>query len=293
MHLIKLLLTLLLLSSLAHASDLYIKLGATTSVAQVQQIENILKQKGYQLHIQEEDERYKVYAGAFASQSQALQALQTLQKIFPSAVAVRLRSQTFTQAPKETPQNTQTSNTDHTKKAPTSGERPFFVQLALGFHNTDGKKSGEAEALEPSASGMSYGVGFGYMFSDAYWASIGYDILGTGDVSLNNIYTSLNYNFVHNQNLSAYMGVLVGYSTLSWDSAPQENASTSGPSSFFAGAQVGLNYPFGLEGLSLISTYSLTSFNLKTNLTAEEGQSPSAIEHTLTHKISVGLQYNF
>lgn len=288
MH-IKLLFTLLLLSSLVQASNLYIKLGTTTSAAQVQQIRNIVQERGYALQVEENEERYKLYVGAFSKQSQALQALQTFQKIFPSAVAVKLRSQALAQTPENSQEQTNRKKTP--SSASNAGERPFFVQAALGFHNTGSAISGNAEVKEPGTSGMSYGVGFGYEFSKKFWASVGYDVLGTGDFTLNNIYASLNYNFFQTQDLSVYGGALAGYSSLSWDSSLQEGAQTSGPSSFFAGAQVGLRYPLGLEGLSLFSNYSLASFNLKTAVegTGTEG----SVEQSMTHKIQLGLQYNF
>ena len=293
------LLALLFLCNFAYASDLYVKLGSTTSKPQVQKIQKMVESKGYSLHTQEDGASYKLYVGAFDSQAQAFQALQKLKRVFPAAVAVKLRPQTLTQtsanaqeksAALEKP-SAQKSPKKETKRRKNEGERPFFVQMALGFHNTASEVSGDIAVEEPNASGMSYGVGFGYELSEKIWASINYDMLGTGDVSLSNIYATLNYNFWQTQDFRLYAGALVGHSSLSWDSAPQAGGETTGPTSFFAGAQVGLAYPLGLDGLSLMGSYSLTSYNLKTVL--EDTVKSGAIEQSMTHKLQIGLQYNF
>jgi len=288
-----LLAALLFLCNFAYASDLFIKLGATTSTSQVKQIEKIVKERGYSLHIQEDKERYRLYVGAFSNQAKALEALQSLQGTFPSAVAVKLHSTNFTQTQNRPQKEREGSST---KKSATenasSNERPFFVQFALGFHNTASEISGDITPQELSASGMSYGVGIGYMFNSRFWGSGHYDILGTESVSISNIYATLNYSFWQTQDFSVFAGGLVGFSSLSWDTPPQTGAETTGPSSFFLGAQLGAYYPFGVEGLSVFSSYSLTSFNLKTSI-AEGSDTTGAIEQSMTHKIQVGLQYNF
>lgn len=288
------LIALVLLCNFAYASELYIRLGATTSKTQVAQIDKIVKERGYRLHIQEDEERYRLYVGAFASQAQALQALQSLQAVFPSAVAVRLREGTLakSQNPPKNAKNTQTLEQESQEVSSLASQRPFFVQAALGFHNSASTISGDVAVKEPAASGMSYGVAFGYMFSDRFWGSLGYGILGTGDITISNITSSLNYNFWQTKSLSLYVGALAGYSALSWNTPPQEGAPTVGPSSYFAGAQLGVHYPFGLDGLSLFSSYSLTSFNLKTAI-QDSQNNKGAIEQSMTHKIELGLQYNF
>lgn len=290
---IKLPLTLLLLSTLSYASDLYIKLGTTTSKKQVQQIENIVRQKGYRVSVDDDGKSYRLYVGSFASKLEALEALQRLKPTFPAAVAVKLRPQSLE---KSTPQSSRAESssgaTAEQNRAQKEHNSPFFVQVALGFHNSESSMSGDVEVPSIGASGVSYGVAFGYELSDQIWASVDYDMLGTDSFTLSNIYTTLNYNFFQGEDLDIFAGATVGYSSLSWDSNLLDGGESSGPTSFFAGAQIGVIYPV-MEGFSVVSSYTLRSYKLNTVLTNALESTSGAIEQSMTHKVTLGLQYNF
>lgn len=285
---------LLFVCNFAYASDLYIKLGTTTSQKQVEQIEGIVASKGYRVYVQEDDSSYRLYVGSFATQLDALRALQSLKGVFPAAVAVKLRPQSFENSAAQSPQSSFAGERAQSQKASSQREErsPFFVQVALGFHNSTSDVSGDINVSKPGASGMSYGFGLGYELSEKIWASLNFDMLGTDSFTMTNIYTTLNYNFWHTESLSAFAGGIVGYSSLSWDSNPLGDGESSGPSSFFAGAQIGLIYPVG-EGFSVVSSYALTSYKHNTVLVDEPNDFSGAIEQSITHKIILGLQYNF
>jgi len=275
-------------STLSFASDIYIKLGTTTSNKQVQQIKNIIDSMGYKLYTQQEDAKVHLYTGPHKNKNAALEALQRLKKVFPSAAAVKLRTSTVESNIKES-SNVQNGADDLT--------RPFFVTASLGFHNTKGDLSGTIDTTlieEPKDSGMSYGIEFGYKLNRSVWFGIGYEILGTGDLTINNAYMSANYNFLQASSFDLYGGIVAGYSSLKWNSDPLVDAeSLSGPSSFFAGAQLGISYPLGARGLALIGSYSLLNTSLKTVLSDPNTTTTSTIEHTMMHNLKLGLQYSF
>lgn len=286
----KLLMFPLLFSGIVCASEIYIKLGTTTSPAQVKEIRSLVKQMGYSHHMREDEERFMLYSGPFANKNAALQALQKLKRTFPSAVAVKLREE---QTPPTQSQPTEASrNKENLSK---SSENTFFVGASLGFHNTAADVSGtltQNNINMPSETGLSYGLELGYTLSQTLWFALGYEILSTGDITLDNIYASANYNFYTPEDYTLYAGVLLGNSELSWDSAPLADAtSTSGPSSIFFGIQAGVEYPLNVEDLSLFGSYSLINVDLSTSLSAN-GESAN-VDHSMVHNLKVGVRYSF
>ncbi|MDY0122337.1 MAG: outer membrane beta-barrel protein [Sulfurimonas sp.] len=284
----KLLIFPLLFSGVLCASEIYIKLGTTTSPAQVKEIRSLVKQMGYSHHMREDEERFMLYSGPFANKNAALQALQKLKRTFPSAVAVKLREE---QTP---PTQSQPAQASHNKENHSkSSENAFFVGASLGFHNTAADVSGSITNINmPSESGLGYGLELGYTLSQTLWFTLGYEILSTGDITLDNIYASANYNFYTQEDYTLYAGVLLGNSELSWDSAPLANAaSTSGPSSIFFGIQAGAEYPLSVENLSLFGSYSLINVDLSTSLSAN-GESAN-VDHSMVHNLKVGVRYSF
>jgi hypothetical protein len=285
-----------LLSASLYASGIYVKMGTTTSPKQVQEIKTLINTMGYTFHMREDEERFSLYSGPFANKNAALQALQKLKKTFPAAVAVKLRPEQVAIEQNSTPSE-QNAHKSKSKKNPTEHKYPFSVALSLGFNNISASASGSINSgiiNLPSESGLSYGIEAAYIYSDTLWFAAGYELLGTGDITLSNLYASANYNFHSFDQSTLYAGLLLGNSELSWDSAPLANASsTNGPSSFFYGAQVGINYPLSVANMSLFGSYALMMFDLKTSLIDPSTSNTGSIEHSMAHNLKVGLRYSF
>ncbi|MDY0247549.1 MAG: SPOR domain-containing protein [Methanosarcina mazei] len=278
----------LFFGSITLASDIYIKLGTTASQTQTRQIQTKLHAMGHNLRIEPKGEKSTLYAGPYDTQTKAYRALQLLKQTFPAAVAVKLHAKPDT--PTIQAQSTPTWQTRTREK-----QSGFFVDVALGMMYAKAKANGNINASllqTPSSSGISYTLGGGYRFDTQWSGALYYATLSSGDVTFENIYAGAYYDFLEEQSFSLYGGLLVGMSTLSWDTAPLAGATAnSGSDSFFVGLEAGADYPLGIEGLSLRASYSLLFADHKTSLAY--GTQSGTIEHGMLHNLQLGVRYGF
>lgn len=164
-----------------------------------------------------------------------------------------------------------------------SGGASFFsvdTKIARGRSFTKGSTDNSTGAYE---------LGAGYYIRENIFTELAYQqsMLDLADVD--SIYMSINYAFT-DMMFSPYVGALLGYSTLDWETAPYNagisNDVTSDSSIY--GVQAGASYPL-MNHLSLSAKYQYITLDHILNITNGTGE----IKHNNVQQIFGGLKYEF
>lgn len=270
-------LSFLIFPILLSASGNYIIVTSATSKKQLRLIKSKLKSLGLNMTYKTTKTKYVVYSGPYKNEKNAFIAVKRAKKYFPNARALKKESKTEEQA--------------SVVKQKNSGG--FHVGTALGFASAPSTHEGLVDITEPKNSGLTYSLEGGYTFKNGISLAGGYMRVDTSDLVFDNIYGVVNYRFDDFYNFVPYVGVLGGYSNLTWDTDPIENPSqesNNDSSSFIAGTQIGASYD-GFEYISLYSTYQCLFMGHTTYLS--DGTNDSKLQHKTIHSLQMGVQFNF
>ena len=177
----------------------------------------------------------------------------------------------------------------------TEDENRFFVGAIIGVNslsvNTE-NKSGTITLNTPlDESGYSFNVHIGAKYDENYRVLLSYDYIPVDDVTLQNYYLSINYQF--NTYLNPYLGISSGVSFLDWESDPLTNSSTKdteSEASGFIGLQTGLEYKYNTN-YSIITQLLYQEFFHNTKVT--NGSNEVHIKHDRVFQLGIGLRYSF
>lgn len=250
------LLTILLLPLSANQDYEQIIITKTSSKSSLGSIKQKLNALNIKMFVQKSDNYYKVYSQKFSDKKSANQALNKLRDSFPYARLLL-----------------------HDNVEKKNDINDFFIGFALGFHKLTTNNSS-------SSSGLSYALEAGYNYTRHINSTLAYLNTSTSDVDINNIYTSLNYNFDVSEDFDIYMGGLVGYSTLKLKNFTSSSAS----SAILLGIQTGVMYNFS-DSIGFYTAYQGLSLGHKVDVTA--GATTSSVDVSFLHNIQIGVQYRF
>ena len=203
-----------------------IMITKTSKKRNLQEINKILTKLHVKMYVKKSHSKYIVYTKNYSKNSEINYNLKKIKQYFPSAYIAH------------------NANEKNEKK----GLYNFFISggVAKSFVSTD-------DVNITKTSGMSYSLEAGYYLTEYLYMSAIYEKTDTTDITLSNIYGSVNYNYELTENTNLYAGILMGYSTLELDVA---NATPS--TSLAYGGQIGVSYDV-LGFLPISMTYEALS----------------------------------
>lgn len=209
------------------------------------------------MYLKREGKYSIVYSEEYSNQERAKRVLLRLKHEFPYARVVATQKE---------------------QKEPHKDEREvdnFFISLSAGVMQLS-----SSESLK--SSGMSYTTEFGYFYTSTIFSTFAYSNTSTEDMRVDNIYSSLNYNFDLTQDFAIYSGVVLGYSSLELLNFAQTTPSTA----IIYGLQVGSSYKLS-NSFSLFLQYKGIAMNHTIEL------SDSNLNIDFLHDVELGVAYRF
>ena len=162
-------------------------------------------------------------------------------------------------------------NSSKTKNTPLSKKRDYFVSFGLGMQNISGGGSTTA---------MSYALKAGYIYDADIFMTLAYQKNSSAEISVGNLYTSVDYIFFQEQNSAIYAGGVLGYSQLSKSGFSQS-------ASIALGAEVGYKYTL-YDYLELYSSYQALYLDHIIKL-----QNNQELKFNFSHTLEFGVNYKF
>jgi len=261
----------LITPSFASEKIYQILITKTSKKQNLSKINTKLKAYNVKMYMQKSQKYYLIYSNKYSNITLAKKSLQDIKKEFPSAFIV---SKSINKEDKKT----KTTTKIKIKSNPKNND--FFIALGAGVHNTKIDTTSNQE----SDKDTSYTIEAGYYLNENIFASLAYLSTPLEGVDIQNIYTSLNYQFNMSKNFGLYTGVLAGYSTLELTGYDSSTASNS----MLIGGQIGLVYTL-FEHLSLYSSYQGISFEHIIDIKDDD----SKITFDFIHNVQAGVQLRF
>lgn len=172
----------------------------------------------------------------------------------------------------------------------------FFTYTGLGYSTINAKQNNIFNSVtlanELSTQGFNFNLGLGYKYDNDLIFKVGYQRIMLSDVHLDNAYFGVALELEEFVGFTPYVGALLGYSQLTWDTYPVfniSNVNTKSNSNMF-GLELGASYPI-TDAVSLELMYQLISTDHKARVIKSGAMSD--IEHALVNSIYFGLRYSF
>ncbi len=277
--------------TIASAEYKYIKVTSTPYQEKLWLIKAVLNEMGLRMTFSNTKKTHIVHSGPYKTYASAEYALNKIQRYFPSA---RIMGPVKTYEPPVVVRKPRKVVKRRAVKE-SSIIDDMYMSASLGYGYTPSTyivNNGSDTAEMPSNSSLSYGLELGYKFNRDYRMALSYLNANATDVSFSNIYMSGNYLFESFSNMTPYIGLILGYSQLKWNTSPMPSSefTNSSSSSMLTGTQIGLLYPFSKQ----ISVYTAYQFVLMNHVTyLPPPSSKSELQHNSLHNLQIGLQYNF
>jgi hypothetical protein len=182
-----------------------------------------------------------------------------------------------------------------TKSKEEQKEKGFYIGLAAGYSilgvTKDDISGNMTLNFELKDSGINYGAEMGYYFNNNVFISINYQKTDLEDVSFNNAFATLNYQFYEIYSFSPYIGAIAGYNMITWETSPIDSATEDGSaSSILGGLQIGSDISL-YGGVSLYIFYRYLMMDNITNI--ETATEKTKIEYNSEQNLNMGIKYNF
>jgi len=288
MKIIKISVILLILSTLLYAnSNVYrqILISKTSKIKNLQLIKKRVNSLNIGIIIKKSNNKYFVYSKKIKSKKYAIYLLKKLKPYFPSAIIL-----TYTKNTKKSKKielkNKKTKNknlnTITTKKIQ-NRYKDFFIATAFGMDSISGKTSNYL-ASKINNDDTTYAFESGYYFYENIFSSIKYLNSFTSDISLDSLYSSLNYEVTIIPKTKLYAGAILGLSLLRFEKPKDASDSKS----ILYGWQIGTNYSF-YRYLDIFVSYEGLSINHSVDLSSSD----EYIKLTYIHNLSLGIRYKF
>jgi|GEM_PF-2466275 len=138
-------------------------------------------------------------------------------------------------------------------------------------------------------NGLVFEVGVGYRITPSWSAEMAYQRSTLEIAHLDTFYTDINYNVMPDNPWMPYIGLIVGYTQLTWDEEPyvatvNKDLSSTG---LAYGLQIGLEMPV-TETISLLAKYQYMKHDQQIEILRE-----NSIDHEEQHNIMMGVNYAF
>ena len=154
----------------------------------------------------------------------------------------------------------------------------ILISFGMGLGNIAGDTT-DIVTSKLANSGLSYSLEATYSLYEYLSISAAYQSISTGDIAINNFYTTANFTVDIDEDIGLYSGLLLGQGSL--------KLSNSTPSSaMLKGIQIGLSYKV-YNGVELFSSYQ----GISTGFTI--GNGTSAANFDFIHNFQAGLGYRF
>lgn len=181
------------------------------------------------------------------------------------------------------------------KKPELEDKKEFFAGVILGVNKlsvNSENKTGSVTINSPlDDTAYSFNIHVGTNYNENYRIIANYDHIPLDDITLQNYYLSLNYQW--DRYLNPYVGISTGISSMTWESDPLTNSTskdTESQASGFVGLQGGIEYKYNKD-YSFISQILYQEFFHKTNITS--GSNTAEITHDRVFQLGLGLRYSF
>lgn len=273
------LLLFLLFPSISNAAYTYIKVTKTKKTDKLQAIKSHLKRLGLSSTHRTTKKEYIIYTGPYKNSASAKRALKKVKKYFKYPKIIKTKTKL---------------NTKKVRKQPSSKQlltkKKLFVGGSIGYSSSELTNSASVILQNPPKDkGISYDLHLGYNLTKEMFLTVGYLRSDMQDLVFDNFYGSYNYKFGPYGEYSPYFGVLAGYSKLTWNKSPIDNATSTNTASdsFFAGSQAGIIYN-GYEKIAFYSNYQCLFMNHATAIDVT-----NKLKHKTLHNIQIGVQYSF
>ncbi|MEA3522496.1 MAG: outer membrane beta-barrel protein [Campylobacterota bacterium] len=281
----------LLLTTVLNAQNIYVKAMSATYKKQFYSLSYQLKNHGYNSVVVYNGTLYDMFVGPFQTKKQARKALYSI-NTNPNAELFIVSSHGTFQALHEP--TAQEKNTQQKLEA-SHIHKDYFLALAIGMTKmdiaTDNISGNMVLNSDIDDSGTTFGIEGGLYLNDAIFTTLNYHYQSLSDVNLNNIYMTLNYHFLRDYALSPYIGVLGGYSALSWSTYPIDSIdSDSLGGAFMGGVQLGSDLRIN-QTLSLYLNYQYILLNHETSLVNDTGE--KKITHQSQNNLYIGIKVSF
>jgi len=298
---IRQLLPLFIFISSLHAGNYFIDVESAKTKEQLFSTSYQLDLEGYQCNIARNRSEYTLYVGPFSSLSRAKKVQHALvdhmQMRYSTIVERKHREKILYSSVKQA--SHKPKKTLHVKEKKDRKSEPndndFFIGTALGLLYANTKEKSLTGAIEldsaVSTTGVSVNLEGGYYFSKHIFMTLNYHYLLLDDSNFNNIFMSINYEFLKEKTVSPYVGILGGYSFLNWSEYPISSLqSDATSSSLMSGIVMGANVEI-VNSLDLFIRYQVWIMNHTTTL--ENSQGKMQIEHDFGHNASLGVRFKF
>jgi len=259
MRVVSIILFLSMMFGGAFGADSYeqILITKTSKKSNLKPIKKRLDKINIKMYIKKSNDSYYVYSGKYSLDDSSA-ALKRIVKYFPHAKVIV--------------HNQKDVLTDNSSANKIEDEQNFFVAAAVGITSADNLNS----ALSFNAEG-------GYIFNENIFASFAYLNISDSDVSLHNVYGSINYNINFYEDMGAYFGVLGGYSMLSADSIDE--------SAMLFGLQAATTYNvYGDVDMLLLYQGIYLNYDVDLNQNTNSNQSANL---NMVHNVQLGVKYKF
>ena len=257
-----------------------------------------VKELGYKAHTLEDKDLYKIYAGPFKNNTDARRALSVIQKrMFKSASLVLLVNAKeikykTTIAPSRVKHSSKSvalkkvDVSDESHKNLNSKSNDFFIALNIGIAMPTVDESPNDVNFD-SENGLSFTLEGGYYFTNNLFMTLDYQHADLNDLVFDNIYTKLDYQFDEMYIFSPYLGVILGYGMMGWNSYIDTSDKAN---SFITGAEIATDIDL-TDNLALVLSYSYWMIDYTTTYKVED--ITNEISHKGQQNLNVGIKYRF
>ncbi len=287
----------LLLAGFLKAEPYYVNVMTTSIKDQLHSVSYQLDMLGYQKYLTQNSKDYVLYVGPFNTSAQANSAKSKIYREI-GIKNMKIIEKNPTQAVAIPIQSSSTKEVILKEKpiiVVSSKYSKYFIGVNAGASNVNNEQdiiSGSIVLDHDIADrGVNYGAELGYYIDKNIFMTLNYQLISLDDINLNNIYATLNYEFLRDEILSPYMGIIAGYSLLDWSTYPIasiEKDETSG--SLMTGVQIGTNIMVS-SSINLFASYQFWMMDHKTKLENSQGQ--TQIYHDFVNNITLGIRYKF
>ncbi len=183
-------------------------------------------------------------------------------------------------------------STHYSKKEKTNNN--FYIGLTSGLSKLGINSSASGTtpiSIILKESAINYGIEIGYNFNNNIFSSLNYQYTDSEDISFHYLFTSLNYKFDEILSTYPYIGILAGYSQMSWKDIPINSLQgTSSAYSFLGGVQLGSEILIN-DNIAIYTFYRYLKRKYTTKINTDT--SNLQLEHNDEHNLNIGIKYNF
>ena len=171
----------------------------------------------------------------------------------------------------------------------------FFIGLSSGIAKFDVSEKNFVGNLELDAyskdAGVTYGIAVGHYINNNIFSTLNYQRTNLKNIHFNSTFVSLNYKFTDTKVLFPYVGALLGFSVINWETLPLNTSASKKESfSFLRGLELGSDIPIK-NHFSFYVFYRYLWINDAT--TIEITPDKKEITHKHEQNLNIGVKFSF